>query len=221
MKFKAIFFDFDGVIVDSEKRRLETYRILFHSEFGKDIAFNPKNLIGRAEKENLLYLLEKEKIKNFNLEELRKKRKKILLKEAEKGFDFFKITINIIKYLNSIKFPYLICSNSGKEYIRKSMEKNEIIKPLFILSVEDVIRPKPAPDLFFKCVDILGLDKEEALIVDDSPLWIKESKKYGFKSVGFLSNFNRDELKGAYFYIDPNDHLSVNKFLEMVGINND
>ena len=213
MRFKALIFDFDGVIVNSEQRRLETYKTLFKSFFNKQIEFEKKNLIGKPEKDNLIYLLEKYNINEFKFDELINIRKELLIKEAKKGFEFFNLTLDLINFLNKKSVPYLICSNSDKDYIINAIEKNKLISPVDIITPNKEIKPKPYPDMFFKALDLMDLSKKEVLIIEDSPVWINVSNEYGFKTAAFLSNFNENELNGAVFYIKP-DSLNDLKVIQ-------
>ena len=63
IKYEAFLFDLDGVLIDSEEYRLETYRTVFFDLFQLKIEFNRDELIGKSEKENIQSLLQQ-----YNLE---------------------------------------------------------------------------------------------------------------------------------------------------------
>ena len=50
---KVVLFDLDGVLIDSEEYRLETYRTVFFDLFQLKIEFNRDEFVGRSEKENI------------------------------------------------------------------------------------------------------------------------------------------------------------------------
>jgi beta-phosphoglucomutase-like phosphatase (HAD superfamily) len=62
-KFEYAFFDFDGVIVDSEPIRMDTYKNLFLEVYGVDIDIDKYSMVGKSENHNLANLL---KINNLD-----------------------------------------------------------------------------------------------------------------------------------------------------------
>ena len=73
MMIKAIIFDFDGTIIDSEQTRYSTYEKLFVQEFGVKIPRFDPNIIGRKQEITIKKLLDMFQLE-ANLVELIKKR---------------------------------------------------------------------------------------------------------------------------------------------------
>lgn len=62
-----------------------------------------------------------------------------------------------------------VCSNSIRSTVQAMMERSDLIERLdFFLSNEDVIKPKPAPDIYLLGAERLGCAPQDCLIVEDN-----------------------------------------------------
>ena len=62
-----------------------------------------------------------------------------------------------------------------------------------IVTVEEVINPKPAPDLFLELARKLGADYSECAVIEDSVAGIKAAKEANMVGVGLASGFVQEE----------------------------
>lgn len=172
---KAILFDLDGVIVDAvklhEKAFLEALKP--YKEISEE--YHMEHLNGLPTKKKL----EKLGFYRDKIEEINYKKQEItfkLIPEFIKPIQEVSETIDQIKKLG---ISFAICSNS----IRKSTEllvENACIEGFeFLLSNQDVINPKPDPEMYNKAMRMLKLDKSEVLIVEDSPVGIEAANRSG------------------------------------------
>jgi beta-phosphoglucomutase-like phosphatase (HAD superfamily) len=73
-----------------------------------------------------------------------------------------------------------VCSNSIRHSIAMMLERAELLPFLeFYLSNEDVAAPKPAPDMYLKAIERMGLRPDQCLIVEDNPNGIKAARDSG------------------------------------------
>ena len=73
-----------------------------------------------------------------------------------------------------------VCSNSIRNTIAMMLERAELLPFLeFFLSNQDVSAPKPAPDMYLKAIERMGLRADECLIVEDNPNGIKAARDSG------------------------------------------
>ena len=119
LKFRYAFFDFDGVIVDSEPIRLNTYKKLFEIIYGINVEIDNNIFVGRSEKDNLYNLLNLHDLDSDEetINKLRKIRSAMLIKEKNKSFPVITNTCIIIEELKSKRIPMTIVSNSSRRYI--------------------------------------------------------------------------------------------------------
>jgi HAD superfamily hydrolase (TIGR01509 family) len=214
---RAFIFDLDGVVIDSEAARLKTYQILFENEFGVCIEFSYGELIGRSEKQNLKYLINKYNL-NGNVSELAFRRSGLLFDAVRNEIQLIPVIIKILKHARDIKMLTALATNSKREYVELVIQKFEI-KECFdiIISSENVKKPKPAPDLFIAAAKALMVKSKECLVFEDSPSGVSAARYAGMPVVGVLSTHNASELKGAQAYIDPQRPLreSMSEFFNL------
>jgi beta-phosphoglucomutase len=73
-----------------------------------------------------------------------------------------------------------VCSNSVRNSIAMMLERADLLPLLeFFLSNEDVVKPKPAPDMYNEAIRRMNLAPEQCLIVEDNPNGIKAARDSG------------------------------------------
>ncbi len=73
-----------------------------------------------------------------------------------------------------------VASNSVRNSIEVMMQRAELDRYLeFIISNQDVTKPKPAPDMYNLAISKLGLQPTECLIVEDNENGIKAARASG------------------------------------------
>jgi len=73
-----------------------------------------------------------------------------------------------------------VCSNSVKKTIEVMMERSSLKKYLdFSLSAQDVLLPKPAPDIYLAAMEKYELEPHECLVVEDNENGLKAARASG------------------------------------------
>lgn len=89
--------------------------------------------------------------------------------------------------LERIRVPTCVASSGTHERIRRALAATGLL-PRFegrIFSAEDVVRGKPAPDLFLHAARRLGVAPSRCAIVEDSPLGVDAANAAGMVAFGF------------------------------------
>jgi beta-phosphoglucomutase len=73
-----------------------------------------------------------------------------------------------------------------------------------IVDGSQVARPKPAPDVYLRGAELLGVDPANCIVFEDSPVGIEAARAAGMRVVGLLTHASRLE----------NVDLAVRDFLE-------
>lgn len=55
-----------------------------------------------------------------------------------------------------------------------------------VVAAEDTENPKPAPDVFLKCAEIIGIPPKDCLVFEDAPMGIQAAKAAGMMVVDVL-----------------------------------
>jgi HAD superfamily hydrolase (TIGR01509 family) len=197
---KAVIFDMDGVLIKTLGMHTGNESLLL-KEHGVDI--EPHQIKARfngfVDSDMFDTLLLENGILHTNGKELsRKKWEKIYnnldLNEVVKSVEgAFELVDEF--YQNGYKLA--IASGSPKHFIQKVVEiKNVEQKFQILVSGEEVENGKPAPDVYLKASELLGVKPEECLVIEDSPIAIKGAKEAGMKVAGF---FKKDEAVNPNF----------------------
>jgi len=183
---KAVIFDMDGVIVDSEPIHFESDKMTM-KHYGKEISDEElNNYVGISNPEMWTDFKEKYRL-SATLEEILEKQisfKKILI--GSKRLEPIDGIRELLCKLKSGAIKIGLASSSSRELIELILN-NIGIKESFevIISAEDVQKSKPAPDIFLAASERLGLDPSTCLVIEDSRHGVKASKLAGMKCIGF------------------------------------
>ncbi len=167
-EYKAFIFDLDGVLVDSEALRIQTYKELFKNNFNIQIEIINADIIGKSEESNLNFLIEKYSLK-ADINVLIKQRKILLEKIAKKKINFNIPIINFLLLAKKMDLSTAICTNSHRDYLKIIMKRlSSTVEVDLLLSKEDVKNAKPDPEIYLKASSLLKVEPEECLVFEDS-----------------------------------------------------
>jgi HAD superfamily hydrolase (TIGR01509 family) len=174
---KAVIFDMDGVIVDSEPINYEVIRITFEKagvEISKKEFIEEWVVKGTGSRE----AIKRHDIK-MSLEDLQKIKKKIyldVLKRKVKLKPDAKRTI-----INLHKKYKLALASQGHRYNVDIIVKKFKLSKFFqaIIGKQDVNKGKPNPEIFLKASKELKVKPEECLVIEDTEKGIIAAKRAG------------------------------------------
>ncbi len=86
-----------------------------------------------------------------------------------------------------IDLPTAIASNSTQARIRLSLEIVGLLAHFdgSIVSADDVAEGKPAPDLYLKAADLIGVPPDRCVAIDDSPFGVLAAQRAGMFVLAF------------------------------------
>jgi HAD superfamily hydrolase (TIGR01509 family) len=196
---KAVIFDMDGVIIDSEPlHAIADNQILKDSGitapdgyFDRFAGWTNQSMWDEIMKDYKLPISQEE------ISELQLPLKIKLLQEG----DYRPIAgiIELMERILELGFPMAIASSSPVQFIEAVIEKLGLRKYIrYWLSGEDVINSKPAPDIFLKVAEVLNVDPGECLVIEDSASGVAAAKRAGMKCIGYQNpNSGQQDLSGA------------------------
>ena len=167
---KVIIFDLDGVLVNTKKIHFET--------LNKSLKKNKLNLIsyedhlkiydGLPTKEKLNILSKKFIISKSLREQIQKDKKKFTSKILKEKILYNKKIDKIFSVLSK-KYKIVVATNAVKETLDICLSKLKIKKYVnFSICNEDIVNPKPNPEIYFKIFIKYGIYPNECLILEDS-----------------------------------------------------
>lgn len=182
---KAIFWDNDGILVDTEKFYFESIRqiilektgLLFDEAFHIDV--NMKQ--GRSPFE---FLLDKGYSRDF-LDLLRIERDQRYCEILREHADHL-IIPGVDSLLSSLsgKYVNVIVTCCRKQHFSIIHSKTDILKYFdFIIMEGDFLESKPWPDPYLAALKKSGFSPEECIAIEDSPRGIQSARAAGLRSV--------------------------------------
>ncbi len=181
---KGIVFDFDGVIIDSEKARYDAWQSVY-TIYGQTLPLEKWILnIGRAsyvtDPHVLLQSLTGLKL---SYEELYQKAKEFEFKFAA-DIPALPGVIGVIDGAYAKDIPMAIASSSSRAWVEGHLKRLQIYNKFTTLVCrEDTVTHKPSPEPYVTAVNRLGCRPEDAIAIEDSPLGIDAAISAGLKCI--------------------------------------
>jgi len=195
-KVGALLFDLDGTIVDNMQIHLQTW-VKYFGSLGvhtnhKDIN---KSVAGKSTEEVLRYFLgpdltQQQIVDHYNQKEtLYKELYYPVLQEIPGVTD-------LLKQAQSMGVPAAIASNAGIDnidFVLDNLQIREFFKA--VVSIKDVEKGKPDPDVFLLAAKRLGVDPGECLAFEDSLFGLEAAFRAGMKAVAITTAHSAADLK--------------------------
>ncbi|EGO64697.1 HAD family hydrolase [Acetonema longum] len=179
-KIKAIIFDLDGTLVDSEPNYFASDKRLL-AEYGiPDFDEAMKNkYVGIGSREMLEDLKQIYPITE-SMEVLLRKKNDYYLEIARTGTVAYPEMIKFLHLLKDSHYPVALASGSSPEVIELVLSVTGLTGQFdVVLSAENVKRGKPSPDIFLEAARRLGVPAENCLVVEDSRYGVEAAQNAG------------------------------------------
>lgn len=184
MTLKAVIFDCDGVVVDSEPMLFDLLsadlaqhglpmpvKSLHHIFLGM-------TLQGLREKANAMGAsLPTDWCDDFYAR---------LYEQLKLGTPLVPGILSVLDALDAAGIPYAMGSNGSAEKMQITLGQHGLIsrfKGLF--SGQTLGKPKPAPDLYLHAAAALGVDPSDCIVIEDSPTGARAARAAGMRCMGY------------------------------------
>lgn len=175
---KAIFFDLDGTLIDSESYYIENTYILLKKLGFKGSKQEVLSIVGTNMEKTYDIL---EKLLEYKID------RETIIKENTYHFEcfnpidyqklIFKEVIEILLKLKQENYKLALCSLSERKLVTKFLNENKLTDVFdFVLSSDDVLEAKPNPEIYLRALDYFNLKNDEAIVFEDSYIGILAAK---------------------------------------------
>lgn len=195
MKYKAILFDMDGVLIDSEFlmrkaaiQALAEYGIQAkHEDFIEFTGMGEDRFVGGvAEKYGHTYTFDmKERAYDYFGEQVKE------LAEVPEGVR------EMLMQLHEMGLVLAVCSAADLRKVRYNIQAIGVDERIFsaLVTGSDVKRKKPFPDIYLEGARRVGIDPRDCLVVEDAISGIQAAHAAGMDAVGVPTTFSKEVLK--------------------------
>ncbi|MDZ4802712.1 MAG: HAD family phosphatase [Bryobacteraceae bacterium] len=181
LKYEAILFDFDGVLVDSEPVHMSCWNQLLSENFGYTVAWEDfaPNCVGVHERGTVEWLVAQRHppVPFADLWDLYPRKKQLF---RERMLLSGSVDDDVIDLLKELRNDYLLAvvTSSGRVEVEPILESAGIL-PLIQTAVygSDVTNLKPAPDPYLLACRRIGTSN--ALVIEDSAAGVASGKAAG------------------------------------------
>lgn len=224
MKIKALIFDFDGTLVDSESIHFESWRALLKG-YGVDFEERDyfQNFAGIPSIEISAQVKKRYSIENDIYELTAQKESIALKKAAETEITFMPFAKKVLEDVRRRNIPFSIVTGSSRNEMEPVLKKEGILDFFdYTITRDDVKDSKPNPEGYLKCAELMGYELSEYLVFEDTWAGVTAAKRASLSCFGIqktlayrhnLMTAGADHvffnLKDAFDYLEENDWLAA------------
>ena len=200
--FKGVIFDMDGTLIVSTEADYLAWEKVF-DQYGKKLTYEDYQPILGIKSANVI----KDHLGITGEEDVKR-----ILKEK---FDFFVEIITekpikpvvaaeaFLKSLAGHPVKVALATSSRKEKMQMVLKQLNFLQYFdAIVTGDEVLHSKPAPDIFLKAAERLGLKAEECMVIEDGPIGVAAAKRANMKCVAITETHPAEKLYEADFVID-------------------
>jgi len=210
LKYKAVLFDFDGVIADTMKYHVKAWQQAF-AEF--NIKIIPEDIyLQEGQRADLIaHHLVREKELSLTDQEIDqlKINKRAIYQNITKA-RVYSGTKKIIKQLKKMSIKFGIVTGSIYPNIKIVTGDNFLENFGCIVTGDSVINNKPYPDPYLTGAIKLEVKPENCVVVENAPLGIKAAKAAGMYCIAVKTTIQDEQyLKGADLIVENMSKIPV------------
>lgn len=179
---KAVIFDFDGLLVDSEPLWSEARNSILEN-FGFKLKPEDKaKTMGGGYREGVDYFINEYELP-LTFEEFAKKEQLILDELYENKLTYKLGAVELIKKLKAGGILVAIATSAPRKRLEFALEKLSLDGFDALVTGDDIENGKPDPKIFLKTAEKLGIDPKTCVVLEDSPLGIAAAKAANMRAI--------------------------------------
>lgn len=209
---RAVVFDFDGVLADTERLHLVALRdtlatrgwtLTDEDYFTHYLGYDDRGCVTEFARRHGISL------DAGQVHELLRDKARRYADLFDRGEVLFPTARPCIERL-SAEFPLAIASGSLRGEIERILEANGL-RHCFrhIVGADDVVEGKPAPESYGKAVAALGVGGAEAVAIEDSPWGLQSARGAGLHTIGITTSYQAPMLTDAHHVVASLDEVTV------------
>ncbi len=186
---KAVIFDLDGLLINSEPSWDKTYEIFIKKYKLEDRPHFHDQMIGRGLR-GVIEIIQKELGLSGDTDKLLVEYREIFFKVFSGEKEVLKEgALELVKSLSNRGICQAVATGGpNKEMINSILEREHILSYFHVIvSSDQVKRGKPFPDIFLETAKELSFSPVDCVVLEDSANGILAAKAAGMRSIGVNS----------------------------------
>jgi len=208
---RAVVFDFDGVIVDSEPLHLRAYQSVLSSigialtaeaYYGRYLGYNDEDMLrlvfhdhGLAIDEPQFAAIAAEKVRVFD----------DIIATGEVLHPGARACVERL----AAAFPLGIASGALPHEIRMMLERSRLAHHFkFVVGSGDTPNSKPLPDPYLRAAELHGIPPAKCVAIEDSRWGLESARTAGMKTIGVTHTYPVDQLGAPDLVVRSLDEIT-------------
>ncbi|QDT38028.1 HAD family hydrolase [Stratiformator vulcanicus] len=203
IRIKAVCFDFDGIMFNTEDVFEEAGTELL-AKRGHELTMEVRRgMTGRREEEAIAHLIEQLELSD-TIAELRKEARETFLRLLEGRLAPMPGLFELLELIEGSGLPKGVATSSDRAYLRNLLGRYELASRFnSLMAAEDVDRGKPHPEIYLKSAAALKVDPAEMLVLEDSENGVNAASAAGAYAVAVPNRHTREhDFSRAHFIAD-------------------
>jgi HAD superfamily hydrolase (TIGR01509 family) len=185
--FRAVVFDLDGLLVQTNKQWFAAKRRLF-ARYGLELTDDDLSAVfGAAEMESARYFAGRFGLTHDQVPSLRDEYLELVIGGIRDGIDLRDGADELIERLAGV-VPIAVASNTRRAIVDEVLARTPFGDRFDAVNTGDEVTPKPAPDIYLLACRRLGVEPASAAGVEDSPTGVQAVKAAGLTCIGVPSH---------------------------------
>ena len=189
---KAVPLDVDGTLLDTHEYIYQAFEFALNKHHNKISRFQLQQVMGKPLEECYKILTKLDDISHL----------------AKAHYDFqkqnpslsvpFSNAVDVLMKLRHENYHIAAITTRAKNTAYETLEQSDMLKYLdFVVTIDDVVHPKPHPEPLQKALKYLGVPPHKAVMVGDSPADIEAGKNAGTKTIGVTYGFHGEKIRSS------------------------
>lgn len=198
----AAIFDFDGVLVDSNWAHFQAFRRIA-ADLGREFADDELRRTFGMHNNQIFPMLLREELTPQKIVTLGSK-KELYYRELERELLLpIPGAVPLLRSLRAAGWQVAIGSSGPGRNVQLGIEILGIADDLdVVVTGDDVVHGKPAPDIFLLCLERLGVEAGQCVVLEDAPQGVAAALAAGIPVVPLTSSQPREMLGHAHLVVD-------------------
>jgi len=201
--FQGVVFDCDGVLFNSETLGLRSLQQALREQGVAHSIESLTRFSGRSHSETLTQLAAESGVA-LEVGAVARRMDEVYVEFVRaEGLALCLGVPEMLSWLTASHIPFTLASSGPRRKVMFSLRSAGIGErfPRFFCG-DDVVRAKPAPDLYLAAAAHIGMLPGQCLVIEDAPNGIQSARAAGMQVVGVTTTFSRNFLEDADLVVD-------------------